>query len=322
MNLKVTFILLSIVAILMSGCSLKLKTKEIVEAEYHSAGNELELFGFGIGETMNNVADFVGEPYKKTKNYYSFPEENLKVYYQYNRSEYLATSNPEYRVLDKIYPGMYKEKLIQEMYNLDLFEYYDEELNKTFIFFSSGAQKVVLGMKDNSVEEIVLSGSNVNFERLIFKKDPLEEMEYSDEDLFEKAKFLNFNLDMEKNNRKAFSPALLPNAKIGLVEKVPLPIGTSKYELTRRFGTPNYVFGGNKEIEDFYYYKRFNLYLGFDKNEKLAVLRMPVRIPIEDFTKRQGLDELKDLDYGDYTLRFVTKDNEVTQILIMAKGAM
>ncbi|WP_174728981.1 hypothetical protein [Mesobacillus harenae] len=314
---KVLLFLISFV-ILVSGCSLKLKTKEIVESEYRSVGNEMKVFGFGIGESMSNIVDVIGESGEKKETFHYFPGEDLKVYYQHNHSRFIATKNNEFAILDDIKVGMHREVLINDFPNLDLFEYTVEGREDPSIFLTAGNQKIVLNMKNNEVNEIILGKQDVSFAELLGLKSEGQDM-YSDEELFSQSKFLSFKLDIGTNNEKLLSKEFLEYAKIGLIEGVPLPIGTSKYELSRRFGTPNYIFKGEDGKGSYYYYKRFNLYLGFDENERLKILKMPVNVKVEDFLKAQGLASAENQEFGQYSLSIYHENGVVSEVLITGK---
>lgn len=312
-------ILFLTIAIILSGCSLKLKTKEIKESEYHSAGNEMDVFGFGIGESMNNIVDVLGKPKEKTEEYYSFPKEDLKVYYQQNLSKYISTSHPEFQIMEEIHPGMHRETLINDFPDLDLFEYKTTQRENPAILLAAGRQKIVLEMVNNEIDEIFLASQDIPFATLLGLNGEEAQNEFSDETIYSESTFLSFKLDIGTNNKKALSKNLIDYAGIGLIEGVPLPIGTSKYELTRRFGAPNYIFEGEKPNTTYYYYKRFNLYLGFDESETLSELRLPVNLDTEEFFMAQGITRRQKHEYEEYVMMIEQGEGRVTEVIVAKK---
>lgn len=304
---------------LLSACSLKLKTNEVKKEKYHSVGNEMKLFGFGIGENMRNIDEILGNPSESKENLDVFADKKLVVHYAYNISQYIETTNPDYKVLGKIKVGMFKDQLLEQFYDLDLFEYKKKDPGNSVIFFNRDNQKVVLNMGENQITKITVANNTVSLDELINGKSVLDEESKSDEEILKSSEFLTFNLDLDVNNNKALSNKFYDYLKLGLIEGVPIPIETSKNDLTRRFGEPNYVFEGKNDIKAFFYYKQYSLYLGIDETEKVRVIKMPVYLPIDTFKKAHDLKNLEPTEFGDFKIQYTIKDGNLTEIMMIKK---
>src|SRR3954464_14730607 len=111
MHKKKVLLLLFSFTLILSGCSLKLKTKEIHEEEYISIGNELQLFGFGLGERSDNIREILGAPTKSTSQEMEFQDEELTVYSDHHISQMIVTRNPKFKISDDIHVGLTNEEL-------------------------------------------------------------------------------------------------------------------------------------------------------------------------------------------------------------------
>lgn len=309
--------------IILSGCSFKLKTQEIESDEYKSIGNEMELFGFGIGESIHNIKGILGEPEKEKTGYLKYDKNKVKVFYDFNTSKFISTSNEGFKVLEDISVGVSRKELIEQYSDLDMFEKIEEETPErdSFIFFLTEDQKVVLYLVEDHVSEIILSSKDVPYDKLFAKKMDKEEV-LSDEEIIISAHFLTFKTDFYANNLKVQSDDFIGYAKLGLVEDVPLPLGMSKSELTRRFGIPNYVISGEGAVEIYYYYNRFNLYLGFNGDDKLVELKLPVNLPYDHSLNKKRLEEIRSNteNLREYGVYFTKTNNTVSEVVIYLKN--
>lgn len=313
-------LLLSVICamLFLSGCSLKLKTREVEKADYQSIGNEMKIFGFGIGENKRNIHSVLGETTQSNENMDVYADKKITIYYGYNLSRYFVTTNPKYTLIKKIKIGIRKNELIHDFSELDLFEYKSSESGESYIFFNQENKKVVMSMEGDRVKKIILADISVPLDELINKKVNQDDV-IPDEEIIKNSQFLTFNLDLSVNNKVALKSDFFNYTELGLVEGVPLPIETSKYELIRRFGQPNYVFEGKNDIKEFFYYKKFNLYLGIDKTDKISEIKLPVYMPISTFKTKHGLSNLEQTQINNYEIEYEVEDGNLIEINIKAK---
>jgi hypothetical protein len=318
------FVIVLTFSIFISGCSLKLKTKEIETKEYQSVGNEISLFKFGLGENIHNIIEVQGKPNVKDNSVYSFADGDLAVFSDHQVSRYLMTTNPKFRVLKEISIGYTRNQLLRNFNNLDLYEYKRDSNNNSSIFFQVKDQKIVLEMKNDSVAKILIGSKEIPFEQMVqYNKKAMELKEYPDEEYMMNAKLLTFAIDYYANRKKLVSDKFLPLAKLGLIEGIPVPLGMDKNELTYRFGTPNYVFKGKGNVEYYYFYNRFNLYMGFNEENQLIEYRLPVNITRQIIEQEQlNIDQIESYfkeTFEDYALSAVKNGDDIYEVIISVK---
>lgn len=322
--MKKSILLLLTLTIGLVGCSFKLKTQEVQENEYKSIGNEMEVFGFGIGESLHNIKNIVGGMSKESGSIVSFPKKGLGVFLDHNRSIFLVTSNPDFAVLDDVSVGEEISDVINDHYELDFFRYKPENKDQTFIIFQKDDQKVLLEESNQQIEKIIIGGKDVPLDLMVnYSASEKIKGEYLlDENVLADSVPLTFKINYTRNNKKFLSPDFLGYLKIGLFEDVPTPIGMDKNEVIYRFGSPNYVFKGNNSIDIYYFYDRFNVYMGFDEDNKIIELIAPSSLSIEEFTNAHdtSLAEVKKDAYLDnLEIETTEKDGNIVEFIIRKK---
>ena len=319
MKLKSMSLIVICMSIFLSACSIKLKTKEVESAKYTSIGNELSLFRFGIGENIHNIEDIIHIPVEEKGALYSFPDKKLTVYVDHQISQYIITTNPKFRLLKKISIGTTKERVLSKLKDIGVYEYKPKDQQTSFIFFQMNDQKVVLQVKNDKVEKIIIGNKLVPYEQMV-TNIPVEQDQVQDADdqFIAQSNLLTFSVNFTKNNHKVLSNAFLDFAKMGLLEGVPAPIGMDKNDLLYKYGQPNFVFKGNGEVDVYYFYKRFNSYMGFNKENKIVELRLPVDVSFQELQER-GISVGEKAVYGDYLLEVTGSNNLADEISISKK---
>ncbi|WP_101648113.1 hypothetical protein [Neobacillus cucumis] len=320
MKLKSMSLIVICMSIFLSACSIKLKTKEVESAKYTSIGNELSVFGFGIGENIHNIEDIIQTPVEKKGALYAFPDEKLTVYVDHQISQYIITTNPKFRLSKKITIGTTKERVLSKLKDIGVYEYKPKDQQMSFLFFQMNDQKVALGVTNDKVEKIMIGNKLVPFEQMV-TNIPVEEDQVQDADdqFIAQSNLLTFSVNFTKNNHKVLSTKFLDFAKMGLLEGVPAPIGMDKNDLLYKYGQPNFVFKGKGKVDVYYYYKRFNSYMGFTKENKIVELRLPVDVSYQEL-KERGIPVGEKVTYGDYTLQVAGSNNLADEISISKKG--
>lgn len=314
---KKHFIFIIAICILLNGCSFRLKTKEIKADEYESIGNEIKLFNIGIGEQENIIVQKLGEPKEREAGFLQYPSKNLSVYIDGEKSYYFITSNPDFVVLEDIVIGSRKEEIINEQFDLDIFGTTNKNGNE-FLFLTEGNQKLLLELNGDVVSNIILSSKDVPFDKLLNYTHSFDEDDViqSDEEVKMGSKFLTFDIDLARNNKKALNVQFFEYAKIGVIEKVMVPLETFNSEVVRRFGEPNYVFEGKGQIEKYYFYKKLNVYLGINEEDQVIQIRLPVQLKTTEFQEKHNLASLEPIILGQYKVSFTEKDGIIEEILI------
>lgn len=324
MELKIRDILLLMLSVLvfLSGCNLKLKTKEIQNDRYDSIGNEMELYGFGVGESIHTIEEVLDSKYKKGKKIFTFPEHELSVYIEHNISKILITKNENFNILEEIQVGMSKEELLEGFGDLELFEYWSESNQKSYIYFREKNQKVVLELSDEIITAVSLSNPDIPFEQVIYNNKVFENPDdLQDDEMISKSELLTFKIDFRENKKRALAPGFIDYAKVGLVEGIPVPIGMNKDELINRFGPPNYVFDGQSDISMYYFYERFNVYMGLNEDEELVEIKIPLSVPVNTFEETHKLDvDLDNWQIGkEYILTLIKENDKISEISLSKK---
>ncbi|MGM7702936.1 hypothetical protein ACSVDE_14495 [Pseudalkalibacillus sp. Hm43] len=306
-----------------------MKTKEIDTKEYHSIGNELKLFGFGIGEDIHNINKAVEGTVEEEELYYEFPKHELRVYLNpYKKSHFISTTNPEFEILDETALNMTKEDVMAEFSEYDLHEFVfgfgeDNPEDTSYIYFSvekeedDDKQKVVLKFNQDRVESVFLGTEDVPFHQIIepgVEEDDL----FTDDELMVLSKYLTLDVDLGLNNKKVLSKEFMQYAQVGLLEGMPFPLGFSKDDLINRFELPNTVTAGSGMVKQYYYYTAYNAYLGFtqedeESKELLTEIVIPVDLPIEEMEERY---DFKDKKMGEYSISIVTEEERVVEVIL------
>jgi len=323
MEIKKVFLLFIAFTILLSGCSLNLKTKEIESEEYKSVGNELSLFGFGIGESIHTIRNIVNGKEVNEGKLHTYSEVQLSVFVNHNISQFIVTSNPKFEIVENIRVGMTKEELLDEYSDLELFEHKKEAEEALFIFFKINEQKVILEVQGNKIVKIIVGNEEVPLVQLVNYKKTYENVEeiIPDDEFIASSRFLTFTIDYTENRRRLLSANFLEYARLGLIEGVPVPIGMNKNELTTRFGLPDYVFKGQGSVEIYYFYKRFNVYMGFDEVGLLIELKLPASVSVQSFKQTNNKDgELNEIEFGGkYFILFREHNKRILEVVISNK---
>lgn len=318
MKLKSMLIIVIGMSIFLSACSIKLKNKEVESGKYTSIGNELSVFGFGIGENIHNIEDIVNKPVEDHNPLYSFSNEKLTVYVDHQISQFIRTTNPKFRLLKKISIGTTKERVLAKLKDIGVYEYKPKDQKTSFMFFQMSNQKAVLEINNDKVASIMIGNKLVSYEQMVTNV-PVDQdnVQESDDKFIAESNLLTFSVNFTKNNHKVLSNKFLDFVKMGLLEGVPAPIGMDKNDLLYKFGQPNYVFKGKDKVAVYYYYKQFNSYMGFNDENKIVELRLPVDVTFKDL-EENNIPIQKKADYGDYTLQ-ITGSNELVDEISISK---
>ncbi|MEH7548158.1 MULTISPECIES: hypothetical protein [Bacillaceae] len=319
MKFKSMSLIVICMSIFLSACSIKLKTKEVESTKYTSIGNELSVFGFGIGENIHNIEGIINTPAEEKGPLYSFPDKKLTVYVDHQISQYIITTNSKFRLLKKITIGTTKERVLAKLKDIGVYEYKPKDQQMSFVFFQMNDQKVVLQVNNDKVEEIMIGNKLVPYEQMV-TNIPVEQDQVQDADdqFIAQSNLLTFSVNFTKNNHKVLSKEFLNFVKMGLLEDVPAPIGTDKKDLLYKYDQPNFVFKGKGEVDVYYYYKRFNSYMGFNKENKIVELRLPVDVSFQEL-KERGIPVGEKATYGNYTLQVTGSNNLADEISISKK---
>lgn len=326
MRFKKIFLFFIAFTILLSGCSLKLKTKEIENDKYISVGNELSLFGFGIGESIHTIRNVVKSKEENEGNLYTYSDKNLSVFVNHNISQFIVTSNPRFEIMENIKIGMTKEELLDEYSDLELFEHKKEAEEALSVLFKINKQKVILEFKENKIDKIIVGNEEIPFQQMVnYTKvyDDAGEI-ISDDEFIASSRYLTLTIDYKENWRRLLSGNFLEYARLGLIEGIPVPIGMNMNELTNRFGAPEYVFEGQGPVKIYYFYKKFNVYMGFNEEGVLIELKLPTSVSIQSFKQNNNIgqdQELNELEIGEkYTILFREHNNRILEVVISNKG--
>jgi hypothetical protein len=309
-----------LVTILLFGIVFGVKTKEIQKGEYISIGNEYSLLDFGLGERAQQVYKVLEEPVKKGDVLEDL-EQKLLVHFSDGDADYFITSNRKFKINKTIKVGDRIEKVVDNNLELDMFQYPTGDSTFSYVYLFADEQSVVFEVNEGKIKRILVSQEEVSIVSLIeaMNKEiiPEESLKLTDEELLEISDKLSFRINLEENNQKVLSGEFQKYLEAGLLPQTPLPIGYSKKNLIGKYGTPVYEFEGNGNIEVIYYYKKFNTFVGYSKEDRLVEVRMPVNIPLDEFERVHSNIENFELD--DYKLEIVKENDMVTEVVLKEK---
>jgi hypothetical protein len=319
------YLSLLIVPFFLTGCSLKLITKEVQKDEYNSIGNEYSLMNFGLGESYHNVNIALKESTQQSGNIIKDESKKVRVIFDHGKAVYLVTTNKEFIILNSINVGDSLDSVVEShLKSLDMFEYKESESNEksSFVYFNSGKQKIVMLVREGVIQKIVLSGDGVPYINLIaaLKGKKVSELPViSDDELKEQSNFLTFRIDISHNSRKVLLSQFKEYTELGLIPGVPFPINSRENQLFSKYGEPNYLFEGKGKVEHYYFYKRFNLFMGYDQNKKLVAFKIPVNVSKEEFEQKHGEIKHNIMEINDYVMKFKVNNGEIEEIIVTKK---
>jgi hypothetical protein len=316
------FISYLIFVILLFGIVIGVKTKEVAKEEYKSIGNEYSLLKFGLGERYQEVYKVLEEPDAKD-DVLDDGEQKVRVHFTGGEADYLITSNEKFKISKTINAGDNLQKTIDRNLEMDMFQYKaEEDAETTYVYMRANEQTVVFEEEEGEIQKVLLAQEEIPVVELIaaLNKELDEEdfLELTDEELLQKSEMLSFRINYEKNNRKVLSDEFQQYLDAGLLPETPMPIGYSEKNLFRKYGEPVYIFEGKGEVEEYYYYKKFSSFVGFNEDKRLIEIKFPVNIPEEEFERVHG-DLEKNFNLEQYSFKLNKENGMITEVILKGK---
>jgi hypothetical protein len=316
------FISYLIFVILLFGIVVGVKTKEVAKEEYKSIGNEYSLLNFGLGERYQEVYRVLEEPDAKDE-VLDDGEQKVRVHFTGGEADYLITSNEKFKISKTINAGDDLQETIDQNLDMDMFQYIAEEDDETsYVYMKPDEQTVVFAVEEGEIQKVLLAQEEIPVVELIAalnkELDDEDFLELTDEELLQKSEMLSFRINYEKNNRKVLSDEFQQYLDAGLLPETPMPIGYSEKNLFRKYGDPVYIFDGKGKVEEYYYYKEFSSFVGFNENKRLIEIKFPVNIPEDEFERVHG-DLENDLKLEPYTFELNKENGTITEIILKDK---
>jgi cupin superfamily acireductone dioxygenase involved in methionine salvage len=253
------------------GCS-QSKTEP---AETKPLGNEQKIFGINFAQEKDSLLNSLGKPDTKENHNYIYKEKKLTVSFNDSKIDFIKIKNPEYQIGKAIAIGESITTILEKEIRTTFYKYHSNQENP-IVYFQKGDYKIVLNMKENQVESIILFQKETPFSTFIIGHDS----DLTDRELKLRSEYLNFHPNVVRNNRRVVSEDFSEFAKMGLVDAVPVPLGMEEDELIRRYDDGEFIFTELKPFEKskyYLFYREFGVYFGI-KDKKVEEIVIPVTL--------------------------------------------